>query len=126
MKSYGTTVSEDLLALRILKSANLSVEDQKLARGTSELLYINMKDQLKRLFSESNSFLSAVMTPPGNSFPKVEDINVANVPGATSDDQCAFYSPNLPYLSGAICMYVFYGLKNLPRMIIKHQVFKNN
>ena len=97
LKLYGTTISEDLLAFRPLKLANLLVKFQKLAKGTSALLYTNTKDQLKRFLSQSTSFLPAGITPQGNSFPKVEDINYANVPGVTSDDQFAFYSCNIPY-----------------------------
>ena len=77
LKSYGTTMSDDLLAFRLLKSANLSVEDQKLAKGTAKLEYVPMKDQLKRLFSESTSFQQHSPTTPQSftSVPKIEDIN---------------------------------------------------
>ena len=35
LKSHGTTISEDLLAYKLLKSANLSPADEKLVNGTT-------------------------------------------------------------------------------------------
>ena len=46
LKSHGTTISEDLLAYKLLKSANLSTADEKLAKGTTnELTLVSMKSQ---------------------------------------------------------------------------------
>ena len=49
-KSYGTKYSEDVIAFRLLKSANLSHQDFKLIRGTvKEWTYENMQSQLKNV-----------------------------------------------------------------------------
>ena len=49
-KSYGTTMSDDVLAYRLLKSANLPESQQQLAKATiDELKYDNMKTQLKKI-----------------------------------------------------------------------------
>ena len=56
LKSHGTTISEDLLAYKLLKSANLSPADEKLAKGTAnELTLVSMKSQLKKIFPDANS-----------------------------------------------------------------------
>ena len=56
-KSYGTTMSDDVLAYRLLKSANLPESQQQLAKATiGELKYDNMKTQLKKIHGcKSNS-----------------------------------------------------------------------
>ena len=52
-KSYGTTMSEDILAYRLLKSANLSEQHEQLAKATaSDLKSDVMKDQLKKIFGD--------------------------------------------------------------------------
>ena len=44
---------DGVLAYRLLKSTNLTVEKQQLARATlSELTYDNMKKQLKAIFDQ--------------------------------------------------------------------------
>ena len=49
-KSYGTVMSDDVLAYRLLKSANLPESQQQLAKATvTELKYENMKTQLKKI-----------------------------------------------------------------------------
>ena len=49
-KSYGTVMTEDVLAYRLLKSANLPESQQQLAKATIlELKYENMKTQLKKI-----------------------------------------------------------------------------
>ena len=59
LQSHGTTISEDVLAFKLLKSANLSPQDEKLAKGTvSELTLQIMKDQLKKIFNDAASFSS--------------------------------------------------------------------
>ena len=59
LKSHGTTISEDLLAYKLLKSANLSPADEKLAKGTTnELTLVSMKSQLKKIFPDANSISS--------------------------------------------------------------------
>ena len=55
-KSYGTTMSDDVLAFRLLKSANLPESQQQLAKATiTELKYENMKTQLKKIHGCSSS-----------------------------------------------------------------------
>ena len=50
-ESYGTKLSTDVLAYRLLKSANLSESYEQLARATiSKLAYDEMKSQLKKIF----------------------------------------------------------------------------
>ena len=72
-KSHGTTMSEDILAYRLLKSANLSEQHEQLAKATAnDLKFDVMKDQLKKIFGD----LSCI--PPTSSSVsqvKVEDIN---------------------------------------------------
>ena len=50
LKSYGTTISDDLLAYKLFKSGNLSPDHEKLAKATCELKYNSMKEQLKKIF----------------------------------------------------------------------------
>ena len=48
-KSYGTVMTEDVLAYKLLKLANLPESQQQLAKATIvELKYENMKTQLKK------------------------------------------------------------------------------
>ena len=47
-QSYGTTLSDDLLAYKLLKATNLSPDHEKLAKATCELEYKSMKDQLRK------------------------------------------------------------------------------
>ena len=50
-KQYGTTMSTDVLAFRLLTSANLSETHEQLARATiKELKYDEMQLQLKKIF----------------------------------------------------------------------------
>ena len=65
IKTHGITYPEELLGFRLLKSANLSSSDEKLAKATSDLKYPTMKLQLKRLFSEKKKLDS----------PAIEEIN---------------------------------------------------
>ena len=59
LQSHGTTVSQDLLAFRFLKSCKLSNQDKKLAKGTvTELKLKNMKEQLKKIFPDKQSLQS--------------------------------------------------------------------
>ena len=53
-RSYGTEMSEDILAYRLLKSANISEHHQELARATvPKLTYDAMKSQLKKIFGDA-------------------------------------------------------------------------
>ena len=55
-KSYGTTMSSDILAYRVLKSANISEQHEQLARATvADFTYEEMKDKLKKIFGDRSS-----------------------------------------------------------------------
>ena len=59
LKSHGTTISEDLLAYKLLKSVSVSPADEKLAKGTTnEFTFVSMKSQLKKIFPDANSISS--------------------------------------------------------------------
>ena len=52
-KAHGSNMSEDILAYRLLRSANISQHHEQLARATiSDLNYQNMKLQLKKIFGD--------------------------------------------------------------------------
>ena len=54
IKTYGTQMSDNLLAYRLLKSANLPELHEQMVKGTiTDLKYDLMKDQLKKMFGES-------------------------------------------------------------------------
>jgi hypothetical protein len=49
-KVYGTSLSTDVLAFRLLKAANLKEEQEELVKATvGELKYDNMKEKIKRI-----------------------------------------------------------------------------
>ena len=53
VKSYGTGMTDDLLAFRLLKSANLTSRDEQLVKATiSELKYDLVKSKLVKVFSD--------------------------------------------------------------------------
>ena len=53
-KSYGTVMSDDNLAYRLLKSANLSSYHEEFVKTTiPEFKYNVMKDQLKKTLSDA-------------------------------------------------------------------------
>ena len=54
-KNLGTQMSDDLLAYRLLRNANLGDQYTKLVKATSKLEYEVMKQQLKNLFSDATS-----------------------------------------------------------------------
>lgn len=67
-KTYGTTLSTDVLAFRLMKSANLKEDQEDLVKATiGELNFDNMKAHLKKIhvhvgvesddFKQENSFL---------------------------------------------------------------------
>ena len=52
-RSHGSQMSENILAYRLLKSANLTSHHEELARATlTKLDYENMKLQLKKIFGD--------------------------------------------------------------------------
>ena len=53
-KSYGTQMSDNVLAYRLLKSASLPELHEQMVKGTiTDLKYDLMKEQLKKMFGES-------------------------------------------------------------------------
>ena len=54
-KNLGTQMSDDLLAYRLLRNANLGDQYTKLVKATAKLEYDSMKQQLKNLFSDASS-----------------------------------------------------------------------
>ena len=55
LQSYDTTISDDLLAFKLLKAANLSPDHEKLAQATCDLKCSSMKDQLRKIFADTQS-----------------------------------------------------------------------
>ena len=54
-KSHGTVMSDDILAYRLLKSADLSSYHEELVKATIlDMQYDIMKDQLKKTFNDSS------------------------------------------------------------------------
>ena len=55
IKNYGSLVSDDLLAYRLMERANLSKSNNKLLRATAEFKFDTMKAKLKSLFLNDKS-----------------------------------------------------------------------
>ena len=71
-KSFGTTMQDDILAYRLLKSANLSEQHEQLAKAiVSDLKFNLMKDQFKKIFGD----LSAIPTADFSDSVKTENVN---------------------------------------------------
>ena len=49
-KKIGTAHSDDFLAYRLIKSANLSEQDEKMVKATCELRYDDVRSKLKSIF----------------------------------------------------------------------------
>ena len=59
LKVYQMELSDGVLAYRVLKSANLSEENEKLASATiTAITYKSMTEQLKKIFSDMSKSLS--------------------------------------------------------------------
>ena len=58
-KKLGTEMSNDLLAYRMIKSANLSEQDERLVKATCKLDYAEVKDKLKSMFGDAVSSKSS-------------------------------------------------------------------
>lgn len=54
-KKLGTEMSDDLLAYRMIKSANLSEQDEKVVKATTALAYEDIKTRLKTMFGDQTS-----------------------------------------------------------------------
>ena len=59
LNSYGTTISDDLLSYKLLKADNLSADHEKLAEATRALKYNTMREQLRKIFSDSAGALAS-------------------------------------------------------------------
>ena len=59
LNSYGTTISDDLLGYKLSKAANLSTDHEELRKASCALKYHAMKDQLRKIFSDSASALAS-------------------------------------------------------------------
>ena len=58
-KAYKSTMSDDLLAYRFLKSANLDVTHEQLVKATvSDLKYEEVKTKLRKIFSDESKLLA--------------------------------------------------------------------
>ena len=77
LQSYGTTLSDDLLAYKLLKAANLSPDHEKLAKATCKLKYISMKDQLHKIFTDTTTTSS-----PGATGLQADEINITESPAS--------------------------------------------
>ena len=54
-KSYGITISDEVLAYRLLKAANLPTRDEQLVKATiTELKYDSVKSKLIKIFSDNS------------------------------------------------------------------------
>ena len=58
-KKLGTAISDDLLAYRMIKSANLSEQDEKVVKATTSLKYDEVKDKLKSIFGDAGCSTSS-------------------------------------------------------------------
>ena len=66
VKNYGTEMSDDILAYRLLKNANLKQSKEQLIKATiSDLCYNLMKEQLKKIFSDLSSSSTNTLPLPG-------------------------------------------------------------
>jgi len=52
-KKLGTNISDDLLAYRLIKSANLSAQDEKMVKATCDLVYDDVKGKLKSIYGDA-------------------------------------------------------------------------
>ena len=87
-KSFGTTVSDDSLAYRLLKSANLSEQHEQLAKATiSDLKFDIMKNQLKKIFGD---FSCIPPTSSSDGVIKTEQVN--HLQQDVSSDQSLYFS----------------------------------
>ena len=57
-KTLGTNISDDLLSYRMIKSANLSEQDEKMVKATCKLTYVDVKSKLKSIFGDAGCSLS--------------------------------------------------------------------
>ena len=48
-------MSDDILAYRMIKSANLSDQDERVVKATCKLDYVEVKDKLKSIYGDAGS-----------------------------------------------------------------------
>ena len=77
LQSYGTTLSDDLLAYKLLKATNLSPDHEKLAKATCKLKYKSMKDQLHKIFADMTTTSS-----PGATGLQANEIHITESPAS--------------------------------------------
>ena len=78
-KSHGTTMSSDLLAYRLLKSANLTTRDEQLIKATvTELSYEVVKSKLMKIFSDTSEVPTA----------ELDNLTVKQEPTFHTQDYC--------------------------------------
>ena len=53
-KKLGTAMSDDLLAYKLIKSANLSGQDEKVVKATCKLTYEDVKAKLKSIYGDAS------------------------------------------------------------------------
>lgn len=85
-KGYNMTVSDGVLAIILLKSANLTAEQMNLCRATSDLKFDKMKEQLKKTFTDikvEGNELSFQVTEAAAKFVEKEDSDFLS----SSEDQ---------------------------------------
>ena len=106
VKKYGSEMSSDILAYRLLKSANLSEQHEQLARATiTKFDYESMKTQLKKIFGDSaedgatSEFKSDVKVESIFETSEEHDIHYGNTrfnraPGYKQSHRPGFHSEN--------------------------------
>lgn len=74
-KHFKLELPDGVLAYRLLRSANLSDAHEQLVRATlASLTYVNMKDQLKKIFSDiSTKHVPAVKIEPIDTYSDVNE-----------------------------------------------------
>lgn len=58
-KKLGTAMSDDLLAYKLIKSANLSDQDEKVVKATCKLTYDDVKAKLKSIYGDASYGMEA-------------------------------------------------------------------
>ena len=74
-KNLGTQMSDDLLAYRLLRNANLGDQYTKLVKATSKLEFEVMKQQLKNLFTDASSSDSEPLIPASGGMKIKEELD---------------------------------------------------
>ena len=89
LKRHGTTISQDLLAYKLLKSVNLSTADEKLAKATTnELTFVSMKSELKKIFPDASS-----ISPPAAEMLSFHEIHEGPCTSITGNIPCSRTRP---------------------------------